>query len=83
MKHVFVTGQPGCGKTTLITKIASNLSANGIRLGGFYTEEVRYIPWLDATASLACVFLASNGFWTDITRKKAYEFLLLLLFVYV
>ncbi len=43
MKHIFVTGQPGCGKTTLISKIADDLSRQGLRLRGFYTDEVRYM----------------------------------------
>jgi nucleoside-triphosphatase len=36
---LLLTGTPGIGKTTLIRRVASQLS--GYRLGGFYTEEIR------------------------------------------
>ena len=36
-KKVLVTGRPGCGKTTLIKRIAKNLSRHA---AGFYTEEI-------------------------------------------
>jgi nucleoside-triphosphatase len=35
---ILVTGRPGCGKTTLIKRIVSNLA---LTAGGFYTEEIR------------------------------------------
>jgi nucleoside-triphosphatase len=35
---VLLTGRPGCGKTTLIKRVAKNLSQ---RAAGFYTEEIR------------------------------------------
>jgi nucleoside-triphosphatase len=35
---ILLTGRPGCGKTTLIKRIASKL---GRAAGGFYTEEIR------------------------------------------
>lgn len=39
-KHVLLlTGRPGVGKTTVIRKVAARLS--GLRLAGFYTEEIR------------------------------------------
>jgi nucleoside-triphosphatase len=35
---VLLTGRPGCGKTTLIKRVVSNLRQGA---GGFYTEEIR------------------------------------------
>src|SRR6266581_4562547 len=37
-EKVLLTGDPGCGKTTLIKRVVSNLPQ---RAGGFYTEEIR------------------------------------------
>ena len=37
-EKVLLTGRPGCGKTTLIKRVANNLPQ---RAGGFYTEEIR------------------------------------------
>ncbi|XP_068183647.1 cancer-related nucleoside-triphosphatase [Antennarius striatus] len=40
-KHVFLTGPPGVGKTTLIQKTCEALVSSGVGVEGFYTEEVR------------------------------------------
>jgi nucleoside-triphosphatase len=37
-RKVFLTGRPGCGKTTLIKRVVNELAR---RAGGFYTEEIR------------------------------------------
>jgi len=37
-KNIFVTGKPGCGKTTLIKKISKEITE---KFSGFYTEEIR------------------------------------------
>jgi nucleoside-triphosphatase len=37
-EKVLLTGRPGCGKTTLIKRVANNLPRSA---GGFYTEEIR------------------------------------------
>ncbi len=39
--HLFITGKPGAGKTTLIRKLSNYLFEKGINLTGFYTEEIR------------------------------------------
>ncbi|XP_041645769.1 cancer-related nucleoside-triphosphatase [Cheilinus undulatus] len=41
IKHVFLTGPPGVGKTTLVQKACEALVSSGVRVEGFYTEEVR------------------------------------------
>jgi nucleoside-triphosphatase len=40
-KHLLITGQPGCGKTTIIRRIVSLLRERGAPVRGFWTEEVR------------------------------------------
>uniref|UniRef100_A0A3Q1GAN2 Nucleoside-triphosphatase, cancer-related n=1 Tax=Acanthochromis polyacanthus TaxID=80966 RepID=A0A3Q1GAN2_9TELE len=40
-KHVFLTGPPGVGKTTLVQKACEALVSSGVGVEGFYTEEVR------------------------------------------
>ncbi|XP_013011820.2 cancer-related nucleoside-triphosphatase isoform X2 [Cavia porcellus] len=40
-RHVFLTGPPGVGKTTLIQKASERLQSFGVAVDGFYTEEVR------------------------------------------
>ncbi|KAF6274702.1 nucleoside-triphosphatase, cancer-related [Rhinolophus ferrumequinum] len=40
-RHVFLTGSPGVGKTTLIQKASEVLKSSGMPVDGFYTEEVR------------------------------------------
>jgi nucleoside-triphosphatase len=38
IKNIFVSGLPGCGKTTLIMEILKELN---LPAGGFYTQEIR------------------------------------------
>lgn len=38
-QHLLLTGVPGAGKTTVISRVAEGLA--GKQLGGFYTEEIR------------------------------------------
>ncbi|XP_046371775.2 cancer-related nucleoside-triphosphatase-like [Haliotis rufescens] len=40
-RHIFLTGTPGIGKTTLIHKACQSLNKAGLLTQGFYTEEVR------------------------------------------
>lgn len=39
--HVFISGRPGVGKTTLIKKIILWMEREGIPFSGFITEEIR------------------------------------------
>ncbi|XP_038074765.1 cancer-related nucleoside-triphosphatase homolog [Patiria miniata] len=41
IRHVFLTGSPGVGKTTLIHKAIEQLRQSSLNLHGFYTEEAR------------------------------------------
>ena len=38
LQRILLTGSPGCGKTTAVTKIVGAL--HGARVAGFYTEEI-------------------------------------------
>lgn len=38
---LLLTGRPGIGKTTVVRKVADRLAEAGVRVGGFYTEEMR------------------------------------------
>jgi nucleoside-triphosphatase THEP1/predicted GIY-YIG superfamily endonuclease len=40
MKHVLCTGQPGCGKTTLVRRCIEEIVGRGIHVTGFVTDEV-------------------------------------------
>jgi nucleoside-triphosphatase len=40
-RHIFVTGQPGVGKSTLIQRILQQLQLPPGTATGFFTEEVR------------------------------------------
>ncbi len=37
-EHILLTGEPGCGKTTLIKRFAAQVPCE---IGGFYTQEIR------------------------------------------
>jgi nucleoside-triphosphatase len=61
-----ITGQPGCGKTTLVRRLVDEL---GVAAGGFYTQEIRArgrregfsLTTLDGeTATLASVHIAGG-----------------------
>lgn len=40
-RHVFITGRPGVGKTTLVLRVADALRARGYAVGGMVTRELR------------------------------------------
>jgi nucleoside-triphosphatase len=40
-KRVFLTGNPGCGKTTVMKKTAELLSLRGMKIGGMISSEIR------------------------------------------
>lgn len=39
--NVLITGLPGCGKSTLVTRVVDSLRAGGVRVGGISTPEFR------------------------------------------
>jgi len=39
--RLFLTGEPGCGKTTVVTKLAERLVAEGVEVGGIVSAEIR------------------------------------------
>jgi nucleoside-triphosphatase len=41
MTRVILTGQPGCGKTTLCKKIVKELKVKGLKIGGMISSEIR------------------------------------------
>ncbi|KAG9275022.1 cancer-related nucleoside-triphosphatase [Astyanax mexicanus] len=41
LKHVFLTGSPGVGKTTLVQEVCKSLVSADVSVHGFYTEELR------------------------------------------
>ncbi|MEM1722149.1 MAG: NTPase [Candidatus Jordarchaeales archaeon] len=41
MKKILVTGPPGCGKSTLASKVIEKAREKGLRVGGIITPEIR------------------------------------------
>ena len=41
IERVFLTGEPGCGKTTVVRKTAELLASRGLKVGGMMSNEVR------------------------------------------
>jgi len=39
--RIFLTGEPGCGKTTAIKKISETLTSHGRKVGGIISREIR------------------------------------------
>lgn len=39
--NVLITGLPGCGKSTLVTRVVDSLRARGVQVGGISTPEFR------------------------------------------
>lgn len=40
-RHLLLTGRPGCGKTTVVRRVAAQLRESGETVMGFWTEEIR------------------------------------------
>lgn len=43
LKHLLLTGSPGCGKTTVVRKVVARLRESSLPLRGFWTEETRAV----------------------------------------
>lgn len=41
MTRIFLTGVPGCGKSTVLMKVVDILKKKGLKVGGFITPEIR------------------------------------------
>lgn len=39
--RILLTGPPRAGKTTLVSRLAGELAASGVPVGGFLTQEIR------------------------------------------
>ena len=39
--RIFLTGEPGCGKTTVVRKVTASLLKQGISIGGVISDEIR------------------------------------------
>ena len=39
--NIFLTGQPGSGKSTVLVKVIDILKSKGLKIGGFITPEIR------------------------------------------
>ena len=39
--RIFLTGNPGCGKTTVIREVSDILASRGMRIGGIVSSEIR------------------------------------------
>ncbi|MFX1562472.1 MAG: nucleoside-triphosphatase, partial [Promethearchaeota archaeon] len=39
--NILITGQPGCGKSTLVARIVKELQTKGVKVGGITTPEFR------------------------------------------
>jgi len=40
-QRLFLTGEPGCGKTTVVRRTAELLTLHGLKVGGMTTSEIR------------------------------------------
>jgi nucleoside-triphosphatase THEP1 len=40
-RHVFLTGRPGVGKTSVLLRIVNALKDQGLRVGGMISQEAR------------------------------------------
>lgn len=41
MGRIFLTGEPGCGKSTVLMKVVDTLKHKGLKAGGFVTPDIR------------------------------------------
>jgi nucleoside-triphosphatase len=40
-QRIFLTGEPGCGKTTVVKRVAELLMTHGFKVGGMISKEIR------------------------------------------
>lgn len=66
-RNIFVTGPPGCGKTTLIKEIIGELNLNA---GGFHTEEIRNTG---RKGFRICSLNGESGVLASVNFKSAYK----------
>jgi nucleoside-triphosphatase len=64
-RHILLTGFAGCGKTTLVRRILEQLL--GLRLAGFYTQELRD----DASRRVGFQAIALNGGSTTLATVRS------------
>ena len=74
IKHIFCTGQPGCGKTTLVRRCVREIVSQHVQVTGFVTDEV--LSTKSTRTGFDVVSLSSNG--EDdrrgiLSRKNKYE----------
>ena len=72
--HIFLTGQPASGKTTIVKRVSDHLRSlaqggdGGVSLAGFYTEEVREG---DSRVGFDVVSMGNSGKKAKLSRIEA------------
>ena len=63
---ILLTGKPGCGKTTVIMKLAGLLKA--LKVAGFYTEQIR--SGGQRTGFSVCTFRGAEGVLSSVNFRQ-------------
>ena len=69
---IFVTGQPGCGKTTAVQRLCRALQEAGLPVQGFITQEVRGTSNGGATRSGFDIVTVPDGRRVRLARKQGF-----------